>query len=279
MEQVIETAVPNHPRVLVARASCVLLAVAAMLFAGCIRGEVAVRVADDGSGTVSVLYAFDRSLLEMLGSLDEDGSATNEPFDPESVFDGLDRDDLPAGSAVQPYDQDGFVGARVTAPFERIEEARGLLDRITSGATLPGSDETDAESESGAFEQFDIQRTEDGWRFDAVVQPSSTGTADSDSTDAGDAELAASLFKDASFTVTVALPGTVREHNADRVDGGELAWDLDLLATEPRTLSARTTDGGDSGFPWPLLAIGGAGVLGIGAVMWDVRRRRRHTAV
>ena len=46
------------------------------------------------------------------------------------------------------------------------------------------------------------------------------------------------------------LPGNATEHNADRVEGSALVWEIELTGTEARTLHARSQPGGglDTGF-------------------------------
>jgi hypothetical protein len=250
------------------RQLALLLALASLLV-GCVQAEIAIDVKQDGSGSASVLFAFDRSLVELLGSLDESGS--NEKFDAQSMVDDVDRSELPPGSKVEPYEQGGFVGARITSPFERAEDLPHLLETMSAAMSLPGDESTGVEDTGTGFEHFVIEHTKDGWRLDAVVEPAST-----EEPTAEDDELTSDLMKDASFTIKVRLPGKVEEHNADEELDGQLTWKLDLLSTEPRTLSARTGDSG-GGVPWVLVAGGGAGVLGLGAVGWDINRRRRRS--
>jgi hypothetical protein len=250
-----------------------LLVALASLLAGCVQAEIDIDVNEDGSGTASVLFAFDRSLLGLLGSLDESGS-TAEEVDAQSIASDVDRGALPPGSKVEPYERGDFIGARVTSPFGRVEDVPALLEKMSAAISLPGDDGTAAEESESGFEHFAIQRTEDGWRLDAVVEPVSTEAPGTEEDD----EFASALLDDASFTINVKLPGKVQEHNADEEADGRLTWKLDLQSTEPRTLSARTSE--DSvGVPWTLVAGGGAGLAGLGVVALDVNRRRRRNVV
>ena len=252
-----------------------VLGVVTTMLVGCIQAEIAVRVKDDGSGTASVLFAFDQSLLDLLESLDEgedSSSAPTEEFDPTSIFDGIDESIVPNAEVV-PYEQGDFVGARITAPFENVEDVPAMLDEITSGLALPGS-EPSVEGETGSgFERFVIERDGDGWRLDAVVEAPTT-EEEANSADPADEEFAAAFLENASFTIKVVLPGELEEHNADEEVDGELTWNLDLESTEPRTLSARTAGASDE-FPWVLVAGGGVGLVAIAGIAWDVNRRRR----
>lgn len=243
----------------------------ASLLVGCVQAEIAVRVEDDGSGTTSVLFAFDESLLELMESFDESDSA--EEFDPTSIFDAIDETVVP-DAEVEPYRDGAFVGARITAPFDDVQDIPAMLDEITSGIALPGGEPATG-GEGGAFERFVIERDGEGWRLDALVAagPAAEGAGDDPTED----EFAAQLLEDASFTVVVVLPGELEEHNADEEVEGELTWNLDLEMTEPRTLTARTAAAGDE-FPWVLAAGGGMGLVAMAGIVWDVHRRRRQRA-
>lgn len=234
-----------------------------VLFGGCVRAEIGIRVEDDGSGTATVLFAFKESMLELMSSLDEGES---EDFDPKAVFSDVDMSLLPSGTKVVPYEQDGFVGSRITMPFKEVHELSNLLGFVTSGASVP----TEA-TEEGAFERFALERTEDGWRLNATAAPLST----EEDLEASDEAFTKQFLEDASFTIKVRLPGKITQHNADKVDGNELTWNLDFESTEARELRA-VSSGSDSGDgpPWVLVGGGLVGVVALGAIGWDVRRRR-----
>lgn len=86
--------------------------------------------------------------------------------------------------------------------------------------------------------------------------------------------LATLLLEDAWFRVRIKLPGELAEHNADRIEDGELVWELDLLATEDRQLMARSVPEG--GFPIGPIVVMVAGVVVLAAFvsLAYVRRRR-----
>ncbi|MEZ4554184.1 MAG: hypothetical protein R3B59_09785 [Dehalococcoidia bacterium] len=242
-----------------------LLGVALVLLGGCVRAEIGVHVEDDGSGTATVLFAFKESFIDLMSSLDEGSS---EEFDPEEVFSDIDRSQLPEGTEVDRYEEDGFVGSRITMPFRDVQELAGLLGFVTTGAAVP----SEAAEDEGGFERFAIERTDDGWRLDAVA---AALTTEEDLESADDA-FTQEFFEDASFTITIQLPGRIQEHNADEVDGNELTWNLDFESTEPRELRAVSSTSGDGdGPPWVLIGAVAAGVVALAAVGWDINRRRR----
>ena len=71
----------------------------------------------------------------------------------------------------------------------------------------------------------------------------------------------------------MSLPGNVTEHNADRVEGSALVWEVELTGTEARTLHARGQPGGglDTGFV-AVLAVVAVVVL---LIVFAARARRR----
>ena len=87
-------------------------------------------------------------------------------------------------------------------------------------------------------------------------------------------ELAGMLLGDAWFRVRVKLPGELAEHNADRIEDGELVWELDIFSTESRQLTARSVPG--NGLPIGPIVAGVAGVVVLVALvsLAYVRRRR-----
>lgn len=247
------------------RLAIIPLAAAVLLVASaCFRVDVSVTVNDDGSGTVSLLSAINvETLKSVAGSLGGDTTAPK--------VDDVDRSKLPPGSKVESYKDGPYEGVRVTFPFKEGDD----LGKLLQGAS-PGNDSGDTASAGASFDSFVLEREGDGWRFEAIVKPSA---GNSSGEQALSPEAMKQFFKDASFTVRLALPGSVTSHNADHVDGSKLTWDIDFLATQPRTLSAHSRPGGgDDDFPvWPVV-IGGAVVLvllaGAGAAI--VYRRRQH---
>ncbi|MGE0227031.1 MAG: hypothetical protein AB7I38_10285 [Dehalococcoidia bacterium] len=242
-----------------------LLVMVVALLSGCVRAEIGVHVEEDGSGTATVLFAFEESFIDLMSSLD---GGSGEEFDPEDVFSDIDPSDLPEGTEVERYEADGFVGSRITMPFQDVQELSSLLGFVTTGAAVPA----EAAQDEGGFERFAIERTEDGWRLDAVA---AALTTEEDLENAEDA-FTQDFFESASFTITIELPGAVEEHNADEVDGNALTWNLDFESTEARELHAvTTTSGGGDGAPWVLIGAVVAGVVALAAVGWDINRRRR----
>ena len=251
------------------------LLASAVVCTGCIRVEIAIRVNDDGSGTLSILSALD---AEALRAFAEDGGAEiaeDGGAEIESPFSDLDAADLPPGATVEAYDEDGFIGVRASVPFAAGDDVPDAIAAVLSDAgddlsgELAGTD--------GLFERFDLYRDGGGWRFDAVVSPLNQEVLSGGDGDALGGVVAAQRLEDATFTIRLELPGDVEEHNADAVDGGALVWSLDLLSDQPRDLMARTGGGGGGSAITIVIAVVVITLVAAAAIVW-FRSRRRSAA-
>lgn len=240
------------------------LALLPLVLAGCFRIDLAINVNDDGSGAMTMLVAFDQSLMSLMQGLSDDSGGADD-VDPLEMLGGIDPEELPPGVTVEPYTEDDFVGARITFPFAATDDVAAALDEAfaASGGSGPLADASGAPLEGLILRKED----DDGWHFEAAV-----GAPMADQEDV-DASMAALLLQDASFTVRLRLPGEVVETNADEQSSdGELIWHIDPAGDE-RTLLARTQpeSGGTSA-----LLIGGAAlatILVVGGLGYWVRRR------
>ena len=222
------------------RWTALLLAVLALALTGCIRLQLTFTVHDDGSGRVDTLVAVDETLLALSGESADDLVS--------------DLADLPEGSTVEAYEQDGFVGQLASVPIPDMARFSEFLGGV------------DAVSDSTAG--FDFVREGDGWRFTTTVPGGEELTGD-----VGDLDLADLIGEDAFFRIRVALPGEVTEHDADRVEGDLLVWEIDWTLSEERTLSARSEPGGgvtDMGFVVALVGVAAVALL----VVFAARSRR-----
>lgn len=230
------------------------LVAATLLLSGCIRAEISIKVNEDGSGEVSVLAAFDQEAFEDLAEDFGDGATTEVPS-----FSDLDESNLPPGARVEEYDEDGFTGARVTIPFGAGDDIARTVSEIladSGGDGLVGGNDS-------TFEDFSLRREGEGWRLDAIAAPLNDAADGEDALGLG-GPIFDLLFEDASFEIKVELPGDVIEHNADRIEGDTLVWELSFTDDEPRELMALTgADSGGGGFNLVLAIV----VLGLIAVV------------
>jgi hypothetical protein len=212
-----------------------LLFVIALVASGCYKSDIGVKVNDDGSGTVDIKVAIDpdavKQLNEQFGGDTGDIGDAVDPCD-EIQTESQDTSGLPPGTEVEPYEDDGFCGVHISAPFEAGTDIGSFISNDIMGAGEEDSTVT--------FQDFTI--TDDGngsWTFSATTVASSDAAG-------MDTSLFESFMKDASSIVRIDLPGKTVESNADREEDGYLVWDLDPLG-ENRTLSARTEPGEDDG--------------------------------
>jgi hypothetical protein len=207
------------------------LLVLAFVATGCFRQDLGVTVNDDGSGSVSMLVAFNPEAMAQL--TEEFGEAAGEemPEDPcaeiESSTEG-DSSGLPEGASVEPYRDGDFCGVIIGAEFSSIDELDETLSTLFSNTQSQGL---------SSFQSFTIEQDGDAWVFEAVPLDTSGDTGGMDAGMFGD------MLEGASNVVRVKLPGRQVDHNADRIDDdGTLIWNLDVVG-DTRTLQARTEPG------------------------------------
>jgi hypothetical protein len=234
---------------LVSRFRLALLSLIALvgLSTACIQAETAIVMNDDGTGTVSLTQALDMVMVkEMLKDFaegfGEDTSTTATPsFDAKDV----DTSKLPKGVKVESYKSGNFEGVKLTAPFDKPENAFEVLNKLsgalsdqTSSLTgMAGGSSGAPSSSPGQFESMTIGKQGDGWKFEAKLATSGIpGELDAESK-----ALVDSLLKDASITLKVKLPGKVADTNADSTSNNEMTWKLPLIVETPKTLTGRTT--------------------------------------
>lgn len=237
-----------------------LLSLVVLVTAACVRLEVGFIVNDDGSGVFNYQVALKEEVMAMADMAGERGD-----------FNFMDElGELPPGAEVKDYEEDGYTGVIITAPISDFSDAEAV-EAVLSGL---------GDSTGGDFQPFDvptISKDEDGaWQFSMLI-PSSEDSGDlmglGGSEDGMD-EFAAMLLEDAWFRVRLKLPGELGEHNADRIEDGELVWELDILSTESRQLTARSVPG--NRLPIVPIVAGVAGVVVLVALvsLAYVRRRR-----
>lgn len=224
---------------------------------GCLRGEVGLEVAGDGSGTVRAEVLFDPPVWELVRQVDVSALL-------DSQLDGS------GGVEVEEVSRDGRDGYRIEVPFD---DTKSLVDALNGGIDVGGN-------RIQLFRSFELTRddVEGSWTMVAEVlspkefldQLRALGLPGLDAVvDAGEGLAAGDL------ELSVTLPGKVAESNANRVDGGTATWPLDefrfparlTMTTEPAT------------FPTPLQAAIAAAalvvVVGVGLAMLGGRAAAR----
>ncbi len=242
------------------------LLVIMLLMASCIRIDAKITVDDDGSASVDFLSALNtEALTGVLGDFDIPAS---ELGDTAELCDGFESEfsdtaALPVGATVTPYDEDGFCGTRVQYDLDPSLDHSSQLEGILDPSTR-------------------LYKEGDNWFFETEVDTEEITAG------AGDAPPAMfdALFADASFTITVDLPGRAveGENNANEVGSdGKFTWNIDIL-NPPARLFAQTEpgsgggSGGGGGGISPLLIAAAVALLAaaIGFFLW--KRKNDATA-
>ena len=237
-----------------------LLSLVGLVTMACIRFEIGFMVNEDGSGVFRYQVAVKEEIAAMGESSDE-GASFN-------MLDDLEE--LPPGAEAQEYSEDGYTGVIVSVPVDDVSN----WDEVSGAFGALGDT---AEDDSLPFDVPTISKNEDGdWQFSMLI-PASEDPGDLmglDGSADGMDEFAAMLLEDAWFRVRVELPGELAEHNADRIEDGALVWELDILSTESRQLTASTVSGG--GFPIVPVVAGVAGTAVLVVIVSLAYVRRRH---
>ena len=209
------------------RGFAVLLGLLAFAMTGCLRYEMGIVVNADGSGTLSSIVAISDKFAEASGARPDEAIGT---------------EGLPRGAEVREYREDGYTGIAFSLPFADVDE----LAALTSAA---GGDET-------GFSGFTLEQDGGGgWQFEMTAAPGG-----GEMIAGADGLAPADILDGAWFRIRVTLPGELVEHNADRIENGTLVWDLDLAASVPRQLTARTAASAAAAPAGPVTGHGAAGL-------------------
>jgi hypothetical protein len=236
-----------------------------LLATGCFRVDAKIEVGDDGAGSINLLSALDTDAV--TSALGDFGDLAGEGADaadlglgsPQELCDSFSADfndtsTLPEGAQVTPYDEDGFCGSRISVQ-------------------LPPSTNHDAVVTDIFDSPSELHKEGENWVF------SSTFDVGDITAETGDAPpfLVDALFGEASFTVSVKLPGRPIEgqNNATSVDGNTFSWDIDLFSP-PDRLFAQTEPGSPSsgGSNGLLIGLVIAAILVAAALAWILLKKR-----
>ena len=181
----------------------VLLSLVVFATAGCVRAELGFKVNEDGSGAFTYTFAY-------LGG-------TPDPNDYHSSYNGLYA--VPEDAEVEEFKEDDYEGFKATTQVADVTELTLWEDEFLD-----------------EFDDFSISRDDDEWRFSMRTPSLSDEPVPMDELSAEEKR----LLRESYLRIRVELPGSVVEHNADRVEDDALVWELDWFATEERELSARS---------------------------------------
>ena len=191
--------------------------------------EALVKVDEEGAAEIQIIIAVDDFFLNLMPDGESPLADLMEGIEQENVGDQGPYED----ARVEKYEQDGQIGVRITAPFN---------PRIFTVADLFGSESPfGLLSENSVVGKYEFERTaeDDGWVF-LVDQPiEGDPLADLGEMLEG-ADLGGFNVPSPTLTFRLDLPGEILEHNADRMDGNILVWDIDL--SEDLSISAVSRD-------------------------------------
>ncbi len=184
-----------------------MVAVLAVIAAGCMRADIGVTVEEDGSGVLTFAQLYGPEFRELADELDLDEDEEFTEFE-ESMPDGAEFSDVVDGE---------YEGRQATMTFDSLEELNALADE----ALVVEPDE------QGTFDSFAVTQDGSAYAFDAVYRESDFDDFEGEND-----------VEPGQVVVMLELPGTVTDDNADEVDGDVLTWRIPL--DESATLRART---------------------------------------
>src|SRR5680860_264344 len=214
------------------------------LFSGCkIQMVLDTTVGTDGSGTVGVRLAADKEIQDLLASQGGGESDLFGEFE-SSVPEGWDAD---SGT-----DADGTRWVTASRSFEDPSEIMTVFEQGANGpAESVGAQEFSLTQEKGLLSVKTV--------FSAVWDMESALAATGGQAPEGmDPSALSSIFE---VQNRVTLPGSIKENNADEVDGNTLAWRPSLSGTTE--MSAVSV-----AYRWPVIGgIAAAVLVVLGAIV------------
>lgn len=170
--------------------TCVAVGLLCVL-AGCIKIDYALEVNPDDTLSGDLLFAMDREVLTM------DGKSEREVLEDFQKDADQQNAELPGVTEVRPYRKGGYLGQRVffeNVPFDTfIKSQKGM--------------------------GFQLEHTDDQYRFDAKVEPGKSSDSDLK-------ELDKAVTASMRLEVSITFPGNVIDTNGKVVDDRTVVWRL-----------------------------------------------------
>jgi hypothetical protein len=240
----------------------VLISLFTLLLSGCITMRVETKIKKGGSGSHTVLVAFDKSAMEALG-----GVSSEDVGSEEFVAQAQAQVSHIPGAKVEEYKTDELEGVKVSVPFKSFEE----LERIsTKGGlielfdTVAISHEGDTTTLQGSF---------------STLAPTDLG----EGLEGFDVENMDLEEMGVEVTYSIEVEGQILsyapKHNAT-VKGGKVTWDLVKANPDETALMVKWGPGGGTDMTVVLLAVvamGGVTLAAVGGLLM-IRDRNRGVA-
>lgn len=232
--------------------------VALLVVSGCRLDLVTTaEVERDGSGTLALSVRLDDALLTELDDL---------AIDPTVEVTAL-ASELEGWELERTVDDEAAITITLTRRFTEASEVGPALRQLSSGL---------ADADPALLIDLDLDVADDGSaRLDGAVAfraPMTVGAeVDGEVLGPSTDELAEMTSEVVHPRLEVAMPGPVDQHDADRVDGRTLSWDISV--GQARDVAARSGSPALYEQPW-LWAVAGAAIAMILIVLLALRRRR-----
>lgn len=251
--------------------------VALLALSACrVKMDVATTVEEDGSGKLVVTVLMSETAREALQEKELKSDDPRELAElrerGEDVFErgsmplDLLEDDVPEGWRGERISEDDLEGMRLRGEFASLDEIPTLLGSLSEfGAEMASrfGRTTDDVGPAALAKGFSITR--DGSLFHLEGEPDA---------EAYEGAAGGANNLDAELTLTVDLPGGIREHDADEKADDALVWRIP--PGESRTISATSDlDYDPVEIPWTSIGIGGATLGLFGLLAWRARWSRR----
>jgi hypothetical protein len=211
------------------------VAVMALVLAGCFRVQMNVEVSPENTVSGDAVIAVDESLIELSGQ------------SPDQLFEDMDLSDLPPGAEAERYEEDGFIGQRIT--FAEVP-----LEDFTSGDSLTAG---------GPGEELRIVRQGDEFHVSGAMDMSGEEFT-------GGEQVPRQFLDSFEFTISITFPGEVRSATGE-IDGNTVTWQPRIGENTRIDAVASAIPSGTSPLLIVLLIVGALAVL---AILFLVMRRR-----
>jgi hypothetical protein len=183
-----------------------LLILLSLFLTACVEGDLSLKVNKDGSGEHTVTLGVEEEAVERFGSR------------AQGMMDNANEELETKGYEVEPYEENGYIGFRAIKSFDDIQEMDILpvSGGLTEAGAAPAIGEVpvDMTTERGLFTNT--------YKVEAEVDLSNSGVL------GGMQTLVADQL---NLTFTLDLPLSPKSHNADRVKGNILQWDIQAAGT------------------------------------------------
>ncbi|RDY71398.1 DUF3153 domain-containing protein [Halobacillus trueperi] len=171
------------------------------LLTACVEGDLKLKINKDGSGEHTVTAGVEKEALNRFGDR------------AENMMNSVSGELESKGYEVEFYEENGFTGFRAKKEFEDVQEMEILP--VSGGMTEAGV--------APAIGNIPVEMTTEGGLFTTTYKVEAALDLSNSGVIGGMQSLVADQL---DFTFTLDLPLKPKSHNADRVDGDKLQWDI-----------------------------------------------------